>query len=531
MNRNTFDFFSIRKLAKSEITYILIIIAIWILMAIIVNPIGDFPLNDDWAFGRAVKSVVEKGEFKLSDWGAMNLFSQVWWGALFCLPFGFSFTVLRLSTLVLGLIGVLATYGLLRETNPSPKVALLGALLILVNPIYFSLSNTFMTDVPFFTFATISLYFLIRGLKYNSILEIFIGIIISCITLLIRQLGIAIFLAFGCAYVIKKGLNTRNIIQGFSPSLLGFSLQFFYQKWLSETNRLPASFGLQIKNSLKVLNVGFDQTLLHFITNSQIALIYFGLFSFPLIVIIFPLKVKEFSFRYRSLILFSLSIVSILEIAYLVSQHKKMSLSSNILGYFGIGPLTVQDAFFNLTSFSYPTTLTIFWWILTIIGVVASNLFIFYFFFAIRRLFFSFRSFKSDKIWLEIFIISVSFIYFFPLGLDSFFDRYLLILIPLSMIFLLIFTKNINPRRISIATLSLFLVMVLPSGILTIGATHDYLSWNRVRWQALHNLMQEPQISPNDIDGGFEFNGWYLYDYKYKKVLTKVGGGSIKMTT
>jgi hypothetical protein len=43
--------------------------------------------------------------------------------------------------------------------------------------------------------------------------------------------------------------------------------------------------------------------------------------------------------------------------------------------------------------------------------------------------------------------------------------------------------------------------------------------------------MQEPQISPNDIDGGFEFNGWYLYDYKYKKVLTKVGGGSIKMTT
>ena len=73
--------------------------------------------------------------------------------------------------------------------------------------------------------------------------------------------------------------------------------------------------------------------------------------------------------------------------------------------------------------------------------------------------------------------------------------------------------------------------MVLPSGILTIGATHDYLSWNRVRWQALHNLMQEPQISPNDIDGGFEFNGWYLYDYKYKKVLTKVGGGSIKMTT
>ncbi len=29
--------------------------------------------------------------------------------------------------------------------------------------------------------------------------------------------------------------------------------------------------------------------------------------------------------------------------------------------------------------------------------------------------------------------------------------------------------------------------------------------------------MQESHISPNQIDGGFEFNGWYLYDFKYKE--------------
>jgi 4-amino-4-deoxy-L-arabinose transferase-like glycosyltransferase len=279
MKKNLLTSLSISQLAKSEIIYILIIIAIWVIMTILVNPVGNFPLNDDWAFGQAVKSLVEKGEFKLSDWGAMNLFSQVWWGALFSLPFGFSFTALRLSTLSLGLIGVLATYGLLRETNSNPKIALLGALLILVNPIYFSLSNTFMTDVPFFTFATLSLFFLIRGLKYDSILEISIGIIISCIALLIRQLGIVIFLGFGCAYIFKKGLSIKNIIQGFSPSVLGFGLQFFYQKWLSYTDRLPASFGLQIKNLSKIFSISFDQTLLHFVQNSQIALIYLGLFS------------------------------------------------------------------------------------------------------------------------------------------------------------------------------------------------------------------------------------------------------------
>lgn len=59
----------------------------------------------------------------------------------------------------------------------------------------------------------------------------------------------------------------------------------------------------------------------------------------------------------------------------------------------------------------------------------------------------------------------------------------------------------------------------------TVGATHDYLSWNRIRWQALEDLMQQEQISPNQIDGGFEFNGWYLYspDYPdYKKRKAKV---------
>ncbi len=57
--------------------------------------------------------------------------------------------------------------------------------------------------------------------------------------------------------------------------------------------------------------------------------------------------------------------------------------------------------------------------------------------------------------------------------------------------------------------------MVLLYGGFTIGATHDYLSWNRLRCQALRDLMREEQVSPSQIDGGFEFNGWYLYRDDY----------------
>ena len=31
-------------------------------MCLFINPVGDFPLNDDWSFGRSVKHLVEDGK-------------------------------------------------------------------------------------------------------------------------------------------------------------------------------------------------------------------------------------------------------------------------------------------------------------------------------------------------------------------------------------------------------------------------------------------------------------------------------------
>ncbi|MEH2041994.1 hypothetical protein [Nostoc sp.] len=102
MQRKFFRFQPAIQLLKVEIPYVLVLITTWILMTILVNPLGNFPLNDDWAYGQSVQSLVEKGNLKISPWSAANLLSQVFWGALFCLPFGFSFTALRFSTLTLG---------------------------------------------------------------------------------------------------------------------------------------------------------------------------------------------------------------------------------------------------------------------------------------------------------------------------------------------------------------------------------------------------------------------------------------------
>ena len=234
---------------KADIVNILIIIAIWTVMVIVVNPLGNFPLNDDWVYGLAVKSILEKGDFRLPSPAHANLFFQAFWGALFCLPFGFSFTALRFSTLTLGLIGAIGTYGLLREVNANQKISWLGALLIVVNPLYFGLANSFMTDVPFLALSILSFYFLIRGLKRESTMEIILGICLAYITILIRQYAIIILLSFALAYSFKQRFKLKILLGSSLIFLSGILLHELYQKWLYSTGRMP----LTAENTLTII--------------------------------------------------------------------------------------------------------------------------------------------------------------------------------------------------------------------------------------------------------------------------------------
>jgi hypothetical protein len=86
-----------------------------------------------------------------------------------------------------------------------------------------------------------------------------------------------------------------------------------------------------------------------------------------------------------------------------------------------------------------------------------------------------------------------------------FFDRYYLPLLPLLMLIVLPGIPPTVSFRRKIVAGGLFLTLA----VFSIGATHDYHSWNKVRWKALDWLTGKQDISPNQIDGGFEFNGWH----------------------
>jgi hypothetical protein len=108
-------------------------------------------------------------------------------------------------------------------------------------------------------------------------------------------------------------------------------------------------------------------------------------------------------------------------------------------------------------------------------------------------------------------------IYFFSILARTFFDRYLLPFWPLFLILAAVAAADSGAVKRTPRTVTLVIVLLLLAyGGFAVGATHDYLLWNRVRWNATDVLMETDKVWPRQIDGGLEFNGWHLFRLDYQ---------------
>ena len=129
--------------------------ALMLITVALVPPRGDFPLNDDWIYAKTVEGILETGTYEANPYGDPTLIAQAYWGALFCDLFGYSYPVLRVSTLVLCLLGAWAAAHCARACGLPYGAALLSGGIFIANPFVLNLSYTFMTDVPFLALSTV----------------------------------------------------------------------------------------------------------------------------------------------------------------------------------------------------------------------------------------------------------------------------------------------------------------------------------------------------------------------------------------
>jgi 4-amino-4-deoxy-L-arabinose transferase-like glycosyltransferase len=161
----------------------------WLAAAQLLQPFQNTPFIDDWGYAWSVERLLQTGDLRILDLSVHPNPVQILWGTLFCLPFGFSFTALRLSTWVVGLLGPWGMYLLLRDEEVNRRDTLLGTACLGTYPIYVVLSFTFMTDVPLVVCAIWASVAFLRATRRRSDAWLWAAVGLSCAAVGIRIVG------------------------------------------------------------------------------------------------------------------------------------------------------------------------------------------------------------------------------------------------------------------------------------------------------------------------------------------------------
>ncbi len=467
---------------------------LWFLIIMIVNPAGDFPLNDDWCYGKSVKTLTDHGYLKLYNWGEMTLIAHVYFGYIFTNFFGFSFTVLRWSTLLMAGISIIGVYELCKQIKTSRWIGITCALLCMVNPIFMGLSFSFMTDVPFYSITIWTFYFFIRSMNTNRWGPLIIAIFLCCWAFLIRQIALVFPLAWLIAVIFTKKMDVKTFISALLPTVVLTLLYFSYTEIMKSQGLLQGRYNDRLYllfNDIKQFDIHKVKNVIGYLL---VTLSYLGFLLAPVHIFSFLKKeIKQFNWL---IVLYTLVVTGLL-----IYTGKVIPNLHNVWIDFGIGPTTLYDHYGNFTKTPLPEAPKLLWWLVTAVGVFSSVSF----FFRLKQLFKLLIARKNIAMPVVFSLIYFT-IYTAPFLIVGMYDRYLLPLLP-AIIIVLFNEYDKSPSRLFKYSSLVFVFLI---GLFSVCATHDYLSWNRVRWDVITKL-KESGIRPDHIQGGVEYSTWCFF--------------------
>lgn len=191
----------------------------------------NFPLSDDWAFGRGAFLFAGGHGIHYSNWASMPQLGQWLWACPFIWLLGASFFSLRLSTIVLSWLGLWAFYDLLRQEKWSPGRAALAASVMAFHPVFFLLQGTFMTDVPALSLALGALAFYVRAMRSQRSTWLIAAVVTAVLAALTRQNTVAVPLIAAFLMFREKKLLARPVwwLSVLIPALIGILVHFWFQ--------------------------------------------------------------------------------------------------------------------------------------------------------------------------------------------------------------------------------------------------------------------------------------------------------------
>lgn len=502
------------------------IAALWMLAVWFVNPVGDFHVNDDWAFHRALERLLESGTIGSTGWGPSHapggpsLITHLMWGALFVKTMDYSHTTLRLSTICMGVIGSLGIYCIALTLRVSTSWSILCALTLAFNPLYFSQSFTYMSDVTFAAILVWSLFFLVLSIKKTWSWALVAGLILSLLSILTRQVGVVIPVALIIvSFFADKGMRHRpkNII----PMVLCFVILPWigYEMFLSLSGATPITEHQVIHRILRYPMEKGPLNYFLFLLSSLfiVALPYTCFFVIPeLIPRVHMISDKKvFKWLAISLILPS-CLIGLMDIVGIIDI--KPCFYRNIIYDFGIGPLLFKDTYIlgMQRTWSIPGALYVLMVCAALLAMIA------FVTIAIKWCGSVVNKFQGKKCMNRELIPGLALIsgllYVAIILLTGFHDRYL---IPVCVFFIL-FLLSMDPvepyKRVKPMIIAFSVAVIVLFGLFSVLGVRDFMEIKRAQAKAHSYILNELKADPCYVDGGFEFNGYHCYDKDHQPI-------------
>jgi len=425
---------------------------------------GEFGLNDDPDYARAVKEFAFEGKYYPENYSSIML-TQIAYGALFVKAFGFSHAILRVSVMLLSIVGVLLFFVLARLFGFSQKHAMLVSLVLLVNPFFVVLGHSFMSDVPFTVLILAALVPLAAWAKKNDARHLAIGCSALVLAFFLKQWALLFFAGIAAfVFFCRTSKKEKAIIAATAlvfAVALAWSLPHYalddkgtYFKPVSGKYALPLLFGVPFY-------------------------VAFFLFPFSLAMLANKSVFREILGKKKKLF-FSTIFACIGITVGLVVFKRFLPFFSNVLNPFGLGPkMLVGEAAGIIPEW--------FWMAATVFSAISLV-------FILQSI-----SFRLEKKKEALLVALMAGIYVLQMMANWYFiDRYLLPIVP---ILLLLVLEPLKEKKFF--SIGLFATIVF-FGAFGFVFTAEYLSWNQTSWKLINELRTQG-VPEDKIDGGMDY--------------------------
>ncbi len=458
-------------------------------------------VNDDWCYIRGAQTLAATGHVVYHAYESATLGWQLYIGAAFIKLFGFSFSTTRTSLLPIALSTVLLFHRVLLRSGVRLGLSTIGALTLATSPLFVPLSFSFMSDIPGLFTLLLCAYLCLRALQADTNRSALLLLTAACLSNVglgtVRQIAWlgTIAMVPASLWLLRKRIQVVRVglpVWGLSLLLIHSTIHWF--------NRQPYS----LPETLVPRALPFNTARL-LIENSFDSIMTIAMLAFPtsigFVVFTKSLKPKQY---------FAPVIVLALLTLFLVLEHRHHRMAEFLLPMMRNYVTDQGTMLFNLPEvygqrgvlLSSPVRL-----IITMVTALVNLIAVFSMIGGnelspkARRSTKDLTFFGLSFTCLYILLLIPRTIYF------SLFDRYLLPLLPIALIFLLRALQSrvsdlIQYRAILVTQATAVAIVACYST----AVTHDAFAADRARLEAIQ-LLRTQGIPRTAITAGFEFDG------------------------